>query len=147
VLICLSLSQILASKEYIRVYYQNFTTSILFLYFFFVVYTIFSYIQGHSSDIFFYRIVKFSISTLFIGVLVRTKQEMALVLLGFMLAMAKIVQEGVFGIITGGMVWQNQGIPRLHGVTLLYRHPNSLAGLAVSALPFFILLYRFQSKL
>ena len=122
-----------------------FIRSIYFFYCFIILYTVFSYDSERSQSVFFDRVFKFSMLTLFIGALVRTKAELILVLLGFLLAMGKIIQEGVLGVVTGGMVWENQGIPRLHGVTLLYRHPNSLSGLAVSALPFFLLLFRFQS--
>jgi putative inorganic carbon (HCO3(-)) transporter len=57
-----------------------------------------------------------------------------------LLAWLKIGQEGVFGWITGGMVWENQGIPRLHGVTTMFAHPNSYSGFAVGCLPFALFL-------
>lgn len=127
-------------------FHAGFVKSIYCLYAIFLVYTVFSMDEATSWFIFNDRIVKFSMFTLFVGVLVKSKAEIILFLVGFLLAMTKIIQEGIFGILTGGMIWQNQGIPRLHGVTLLYRHPNSLSGLAVGALPFFLFLYRFQSK-
>lgn len=147
VLAGLAINQIISNKDKSNYGYDSFVNSIYLLYGVFVIYTLFSFDGDHSSNIFFDRIIKFSMFTLFIGVLVRNKQELVLVLLGFLLAMAKIIQEGVFGVVTGGMVWQNQGIPRLHGVTKLYRHPNSLSGLAVSALPFFLFLFRFQNRI
>lgn len=147
VLVALAIKQVLSNPGRHTQGYDGFVKSIYFLYLIFAVYTLFSYDKQHSQEVFFDRILKFSMFTLFIGVLVRNKKELVLVLLGFMLAMAKIIQEGVYGVVTGGMVWQNQGIPRLHGVTKLYRHPNSLSGLAVSALPFFLFLFRFQTKL
>lgn len=127
-------------------YHQGLVRGILFLYVFFIVYTFATYDAERSWSIFSDRVVKFSMITLFFSALIKNKYELILVLLGFCLAMAKITQEGVFGILGGGMIWENQGIPRLHGVTLMYRHPNSLSGLAVSALPFFLFLYRFQKK-
>jgi putative inorganic carbon (hco3(-)) transporter len=147
ILVALSIRELTSSKNRSDVFHKDFVKSIYILYFIFFLYTFFSYDKNHSSEIFFDRILKFSMFTLFIGTMVKTKAEAALVLLGFMLAIAKIVQEGIFGVVTGGMVWQNQGIPRLHGVTKLYRHPNSLSGLAVSALPFFLFLFPFQSRL
>jgi O-antigen ligase len=147
VLVGLSIREVLGNKYKHGEFHKGFVKSIFFLYIIFFIYTFFSYDDARSSEIFFDRILKFSMFTLFIGTLIKSRAELALVLLGFMLAITKIVQEGVFGVITGGMIWQNQGIPRLHGVTMLYRHPNSLSGLAVSALPFFLFLFRFQSGL
>ncbi len=146
-LIILSVNSLIRREPIRNAFHRPFVNSIFFLYFVIIVYTFFSYDVNRSQTIFFDRVLKFSMLTLFIGALVKSKAELKLVLVGFMLAMIKIIQEGVFGVITGGMVWENQGIPRLHGVTLLYRHPNSLSGLAVSALPFFLLLFRFQSAL
>lgn len=147
ILILLSLKEWANKKSSVFEYHQGFVKSIYFLYFIFSIYTFFSFNEEHSWTVYIERIVKFSMFTFFIGTLVRTKSEMALVLIGFLLAMAKIIEEGVWGAVGGGMVWQNQGIPRLHGVTKLYRHPNSLSGLAVSALPFFLFLFQFQQKL
>ncbi|WP_339618226.1 O-antigen ligase family protein [uncultured Marinimicrobium sp.] len=145
-LVALSLIAWANQKKCQDFFHHGFVRSIYFLYIFFIVYTIFSYNPEASSAVFVDRILKFSMFTLFIGTLVKNKYDVAIILLGFFLAMGKIIQEGVHGIVTGGMIWENQGIPRLHGVTLLYRHPNSLSGLAVSALPFFLFLYRFQTK-
>lgn len=146
ILVVLSMLALVNQDKNQKYFHDNFVRSIFFLYFFFVVYTIFSYDTSASREVFLDRILKFSMFTLFIGTLVRSKHDLVLVLFGFLLAMIKIIQEGTHGIITGGMMWENQGIPRLHGVTTLYRHPNSLSGLAVSALPFFLFLYRFQNK-
>lgn len=145
-LIFLSLRELSGRRKQSDEFHTGFIKSIYFLYVVFLIYTFFSYDSTRSTEIFLDRILKFSMFTVFIGCLVKTKTELALVLIGFMLAIVKIAQEGVFGVVTGGMIWQNQGIPRLHGVTKLYRHPNSLSGLAVSALPFFIFLFRFQTK-
>lgn len=149
-LVLLSLKEMAAKEKSLNnssYFHGRFVKSIYFLYVFFIIYAFATYDAEASWAVFRDRVVKFSMITLFIGALVKTKHELILVLLGFCLAMLKIMQEGVFGIITGGMIWENQGIPRLHGVTLMYRHPNSLAGLAVSALPFFLFLYRFQKGL
>jgi putative inorganic carbon (HCO3(-)) transporter len=143
----LSIKEILGVKQLQtkNTFHHSFVRSIFFLYFFFIIYSFLTYDTDASWSIFSDRIFKFSMITLFIGVLVKSKEDLMLVLLGFCFAMVKITQEGMFGILTGGMIWQNQGIPRLHGVTLMYRHPNSLSGLAVSALPFFLFLFKFQT--
>lgn len=143
VLIGLSLKEWFQARTNAEFFHQKFIKSIFVLYAIFIIYTIASYDRETSWAVFSDRILKFSMFTLFISTLVKNKSELILVLLGFFLAMLKIIQEGMFGIVTGGMIWENQGIPRLHGVTLMYRHPNSLSGLAVGALPFFLLLLRF----
>lgn len=110
------------------------------------LYTIFSYDIEKSWDIYFNRVIKFSMLALFISVFVQTERALKLVVAAFLLAMLKLGQEGVFGWLSGGLVWQNQGIMRLHGSTLLYRHPNSFSGMAVGCLPFIFYLYPVVSK-
>lgn len=113
------------------------------IFFFSVVafYTAFSYDHAQSWNIFFNRVVKFSMLAAFIAAFVRTEWALKLIIGAFLLAMLKMGQEGFMGTLTGGMIWQNQGIPRLHGVTPLYRHPNSYSGMAVGCLPFIFYLY------
>jgi O-antigen ligase len=82
----------------------------------------------------------------FIAFLIKTEWGLKLVIGAFLLAMFKMGQEGFVGAVTGGMVWENQGIPRLHGSTPLYRHPNSYSGMAVGCLPFIFYLYPICSK-
>ena len=112
--------------------------------FFFLVlgfYTIFSYDRSVSWDIFYNRVIKFSMLAAFLAAFVRTEWALKMVVAAFLLAMLKMGQEGFMGWISGGMIWQNQGIARLHGVTPLYRHPNSYSGMAVGCLPFIFYLY------
>lgn len=144
VLILLSVVAWVGQERKSSSYHSPLVWSILTLYGFLFVYTVFSYDSETSWAIFIDRVVKFSMMALFISMLIKNKYDLMLVLMGFMVAMLKITQEGVWGVITGGMIWENQGIPRLHGVTMMYRHPNSLSGLAVGALPFFLFLLRFQ---
>lgn len=127
-------------------HYSGLIRAIVIFYLILIIYTFCSYNSQHSQTVFFDRVLKFSMFTLFIGALVRNEAELKLVLLGYFLAMFKIIQEGLVGGIGGGLVWENQGIPRLHGVTKMYVHPNSLSGLAVSALPFFIFLLPYQKR-
>ena len=118
------------------------------IFFFSVVafYTAFSYDHAQSWNIFFNRVVKFSMLAAFIAAFVRTEWALKLIIGAFLLAMLKMGQEGFMGTLTGGMVWQNQGIPRLHGVTPLYRHPNSYSGMAVGCLPFIFYLYPIANR-
>src|SRR5690606_31919493 len=64
------------------------------------------------------------------------------------LAWFKIASEGFIGWGTGSMLWENQGIQRLHGSTMMFRHPNSYSGFAVGCLSFgFFLISAVKSKL
>jgi len=87
------------------------------------------------------RVLKFALVAFFIYVAVNKVADLR-VILGFMLlAWLKIGQEGFWGWYTGNLVWENQGIPRLHGSTMMFKHPNSYSGFTVSCLPFCIFLF------
>jgi O-antigen ligase len=101
----------------------------------------FSYDPDISVLVFYDRIIKFSFMAFFIIVLVRSPTGLRYFLIAFLLACMKIGEEGLIGQITGGMVWQNQGVMRLHGVTSLYEHPNSLSGNAIGTIPFIYFLF------
>jgi len=111
-----------------------------------VFYTIFSYDRSQSWDIFYNRVLKFSMLAAFLAAFVRTEWALKMIVGAFLLAMLKLGQEGFVGWYSGGMIWQNQGIPRLHGVTPLYRHPNSYSGMAVGCLPFIFYLFPVVKK-
>jgi putative inorganic carbon (hco3(-)) transporter len=101
----------------------------------------FSYNYDASVFVFYNRIIKFSFMAFFIIVFVKSPTGLRYFLIAFMLACMKIGEEGLVGKITGGMMWENQGVMRLHGVTSLYAHPNSLAGNAIGTLPFIYYLF------
>jgi|TARA_R110000851_G_scaffold261811_1_gene414373 putative inorganic carbon (HCO3(-)) transporter len=101
-----------------------------------VFYTIFSYDRSLSWQTFYDRTFKFSMLALFFAAFIRTTWALKMATFAFLVAMLKLTQEGFLGWLTGSMVWENQGILRLHGSTGLYRHPNSFSGLAVGCLPF-----------
>lgn len=104
-------------------------------------YTLVSYDRAQSWDIYFNRVLKFSMMALFMAAFVKTEWALKCVLLAFLFAMLKMGQEGVHGWLGGGLMWMNQGIMRLHGATMLYRHPNSFSGMAVGCLPFIYYLF------
>jgi hypothetical protein len=58
-----------------------------------------------------------------------------------MLAWLKMGQEGFWGKWTGSLVWENQGVQRLHGSTRLFAHPNSFSGFGLGTVPFAYYLY------
>jgi putative inorganic carbon (hco3(-)) transporter len=90
----------------------------------------------YSWLVFVDRVVKFAFMGVFIVVFVRSPTALRFFIGAFLLAWFKMGQEGLTGQITGSLVWQNQGVMRLHGVTGLYEHPNSFSGLGLGMLPF-----------
>ncbi len=86
------------------------------------------------------RVIKFAMLALLIAVQVRSPKTMRLFVGTFLLSMFYITQESVQGLISGGLVWQNQGIMRLHGAVPMYAHPNSLGGVSASVVPFCVFL-------
>jgi len=106
----------------------------------------FSYDVTTSWTVFFDRVVKFAFMALFIVSFVRSPRDLIFFLGAFLLACLKMGQEGFWGQVTGGLVWQNQGIMRLHGATPLYEHPNSFAGMALGTLPFIYYLFPLANR-
>lgn len=101
---------------------------------------------AHSWDIFVDRVVKFAFMAWFIVSFVKSPRGLIFFLSAFMLACMKLGQEGFLGQITGSLVWQNQGVMRLHGSTPMYGHPNSFSGMAVGLIPFIIAFYPIVKK-
>ena len=102
--------------------------------------------SDHSWTIFIDRVVKFSFMAFFIICFVRSPKHLAFFLAAFLLACLKMGQEGFVGQLTGSMVWENQGVMRLHGSTPIYAHPNSFAGMALGTMPFIIYLFPIVPK-
>lgn len=94
-----------------------------------------------SWTVFVDRIIKFSFMALFIISFVKSPRGLVFFIGAFLLACLKMGQEGLFGVITGGLIWENQGVMRLHGSTSNYAHPNSFAGMALGTLPFIFYLF------
>lgn len=108
--------------------------------------TLFSYDFQTSWNVFFNRVLKFAFMALFIVCFVKSPTGMRFFLVAFMLACMKMGQEGLLGQLTGSLVWQNQGVMRLHGSTSLYRHPNSFAGMALGTIPFIYTLWPISNR-
>lgn len=114
----------------------------IFLYFLCILIQIpFSSDIETSWNIFIERILKFSCMMLFIVSFVKSPFDLKLFIAAFLLTSFKMGQEGLFGKITGSMMWENQGVFRLHGSTPMYFHPNSFSGNALGAFPFVYYLY------
>lgn len=117
------------------------TKAALTLIFILGIYTIFSYDRDESVRVFSDRVVKFALVSFFIYAASRTVADLRVIIAFMLLAWLKIGSEGFIGWITGNLVWENQGIPRLHGSTFMLGHPNSFSGFAVGCLPFTVFLF------
>lgn len=109
------------------------------------VMTLFSVDYSFSSTTFYDRVIKFSMLSLFFAAFVRNPKELRWSIAAFLLACLKLEQEGFVGTITGSLIWDNQGIPRLHGSTPIYADPNSFTGMALGILPFVLYYYPIAS--
>ena len=68
---------------------------------------------------------------------IRNIFQLRLFFVSSFIAFLKIGQEGFYGKITGNMVWESQGVMRLHGIQeTMFGHPNSLSGKFVGLFPF-----------
>jgi putative inorganic carbon (HCO3(-)) transporter len=95
----------------------------------------------HSWGIFLDRVLKFSAMAVIISRFVNNPRMLLVFLAAFLLSCFKMGQEGLVGNLSGGLVWESQGVMRLHGSTPMYRHPNSFAGMAMGTLPFIYFLF------
>lgn len=117
------------------------------LYFLVIVIQIpFSHDFDTTWNVFVDRIIKFAFMAFFIISFVRSPSHLKYFIGAFLLACLKMGQEGLLGRITGAMIWENQGIMRLHGTTPLYMHPNSFSGMALGTLPFVFFLWPISNK-
>lgn len=91
---------------------------------------------------FFNRVVKLALIGVLISQFVVSPTTLRVYLFTLLMAFMKIGQEGFLGKITGSMVWENQGVPRLHGTGgTMFGDPNSLSGKTVSTVPWIWYLY------
>ncbi|MBA6372141.1 O-antigen ligase family protein [Colwellia sp. BRX8-4] len=111
------------------------------------LYTVFSYARDISFVIYTDRVVKFALLSFLITVSVDNIKDLKVIMFFMLLAWFKLGSEGLIGWYTGGLVWQNQGIMRLHGAAPYLEHPNSFSGFALGCLPFCILLLKKNESL
>ena len=117
------------------------TKTALWLIFILGFYTVFSMDREESVRVFSDRVVKFALVSFFIYAATEKVEDLRVIIAFMLLAWLKIGQEGFWGWFTGNLVWENQGIPRLHGSTAMFGHPNSFSGFAVGCLPFAVFLF------
>lgn len=96
---------------------------------------------AYAKDTFVDYILKEAMFTFFMVVLIRTPGRLRVFMFTFLFSVFWIYQESVRGLISGSLVWRNQGILRLHGAVDYYGHPNGLSLIAVTCLPFIIYLF------
>jgi O-antigen ligase len=101
-----------------------------------LIWVAFSASPAYSFQVFIDRPLKMAMIGLMISSFVTSPRVLTWFLGAYLLAFLKMTQEGVLGYVTGVMVWENQGTPRLHGSTPMYAHPNSLAGTQLGTIPF-----------
>lgn len=101
----------------------------------------FAAVGPRAWNLFFDRVIKFAMLTVFLAVFVRSPRTLLWFCGAFLLSICYVTQESTRGAISGSMVWENQGIPRLHGSVPIYSHPNSLGSVAVGAIPFAVFLF------
>lgn len=94
-----------------------------------------------AHNVFVDHVIKFAFLTLFMTVLVQSPRYLRWFLYAFLFSCFYVTQEAVRGLISGSLVWQNQGVMRLHGAVPIYQHPNSLAGVAMGGIPFVVFLF------
>jgi O-antigen ligase len=114
--------------------------AIILLFFAMLVQLPFAADRISAQTIFVDRVLKFAMMTYFMIVLLQSPRYMTFFMYAFLFSCFYITQESVRGLISGGLVWENQGVLRLHGAVSMYRHPNSLGGLAMGAVPFCVFL-------
>lgn len=112
------------------------------------IYTLYSFDPDTSSRVYSDRVLKFALVAFFIYSAVDKIEDLRIIVFSLFLVWLKLGQEGIFGWASGNLMWENQGIMRLHGSTPMFRHPNSLSGFAVGCLPFcFFFYFALQNRL
>lgn len=118
----------------------NFKPYVLCFFVVLLIQVINSWNTERSWFIFTERVLKYSAMGLFISYFVRSPNQLRLLIFMWLFACFKGTSEGVIGGIDGSLVWENQGIPRLHG-NGLWSHPNSFSQFALGTLPFVYYLF------
>jgi putative inorganic carbon (HCO3(-)) transporter len=90
-----------------------------------------------SQDMYVDRVAKLALLGALVSQFVVSPHTLRIYLFTNLLTFLKVGQEAFLGKVTGNMVWENQGVPRLHGATgSMFGDPNALSGKTVSAVPF-----------
>jgi O-antigen ligase len=103
--------------------------------------------RPQAWETFFDKIFKQGLFTFFMITLIRTPRRLMYFMTAFIFSLFWVYQESFRGLITGSLVWYNQGIQRLHGAVPLYKHSNGISLIAVTSLPFLYFLFPAVRKL
>lgn len=124
----------------------GFSPFILSLFFIMLLQVAFAWNPERAWYVFTERVLKYSAMALFISRFVRTPLQFKWFIFIWILSCWKGMSEGVIGGVTGSLVWENQGIPRLHG-NGLWSHPNSFSQFALGMIPYCFYLYPVIKKI
>lgn len=119
---------------------------VVILIFYYGIFAFATYDPVMSWHTYYNKVIKYALLAFFIYAIIDNIHKLAFLLLCYFLAALKSGQEGLLGWLTGNMVWESQGIPRLHGSIDMYGHPNSFSGFAVCLLPFIYNFYPLANK-
>ena len=95
-----------------------------------------SIVPLHSGTVFIERVFKFAFMGIFVIAFVKSTSDLKWLVATLFVAWGYLTFESFRAGLSGSMIWESQGIPRLRGDTPMFRHPNSLAGMASGVLPF-----------
>jgi O-antigen ligase len=87
------------------------------------------------------RVFKFAMLTFLMAVMIESPKSLIWFFAAYLFSIFYVTEESVEGLISGSLIWQNQGVMRLHGAVPMYAHPNSLGGVAMGSLPFIWFLF------
>lgn len=105
-----------------------------------------SIVPLHSGTVFIDRVFKFAFMGIFVIVFVKSTSDLKWLVATLFIAWGYLTFESFRAGLSGSMIWESQGIPRLRGDTPMFRHPNSLAGMASGVLPFAFFVFPLLKK-
>ena len=105
-----------------------------------------SIVPLHSGSIFIERVFKFAFMGIFLIAFVKSPSDLRWLVATLFIAWGYLTFESFRAGLSGTMIWESQGIPRLRGDTPMFRHPNSLAGMASGVLPFAFFVFPLLKK-
>ncbi len=88
------------------------------------------------------RMYAYFLFSVFIVAFIRDINSLRWLIAVFLVVFFRMAVEGFLGWWDGSLVWENQGIPRLHGSTRIYLHPNSFGATQLATIPFLYFYFR-----
>lgn len=100
------------------------------------LYVLFSLDRTESWSIYLDRVLKLSLISFFIVASVDSIKDLKVIVAFLLLGWFKISSEAFLGWATGSLMWESQGVQRLHGASPFVGHPNSLSAFALGCMAF-----------